>query len=75
MLIRMNNTPGYEMTTTEAIAILAAVKAKLGRNYKRAIRTAWMNGDYSSEGLEEWGSRLQQIRNAFGPTWLVNARA
>lgn len=74
----MNNTNtinAAEMTKTQAIEILTAVKAKLGRNYKQAIRSAWMNGDYSSECLEEWSSQLQQIRNSFGPTWLVNARA
>jgi hypothetical protein len=78
MLIRMNNTntiTGTEMTNAAALAILAEVKAKLGRNYKSAIRVAWMNGNYDGQGLGEWANRLQQIRNAFGPTWLVNARA
>lgn len=63
-----------EMTKAEAVAILAEVKAALGRNYKAAIRTAWANGDYESEGLGNWSSRLQRIRNAFGPSWLVAAR-
>jgi hypothetical protein len=73
----MNNTNdiGREMTNAEAIAILAQVKSKLGRNYKRAIRSAWYDGDYDGEGLGEWDSSLQRIRNTFGPTWLVNARA
>jgi len=62
------------MTNEEAIAVLAEVKAKLGRKYKSAIRIAWFNGDYEAEGLGNWSSRLQQIRNTFGPTWLVNAR-
>lgn len=73
----MNNTieMNTAMTNEQAIKVLAEVKAKLGRNYKRAIRIAWMNGDYDGECLGEWASSLQRIRNAFGPTWLVNARA
>ena len=62
------------MTNDEALSILVAVKAKLGRQYKSAIRVAWMNGDYDGEGLGEWSSRLQQIRNTFGPSWLVRAK-
>jgi len=77
MLIRMSNTQTIqsgEMTKAEAIAILGEVKAKLGRKYKSAIREAWFDGDYEAEGLGNWDSSLQRIRNTFGPTWLVNAR-
>jgi hypothetical protein len=66
-----NTITGNEMTKAEALTILAAVKAKLGRNYKQAIRTAWMNGNYDGEGLGEWDSRLQQIRNTFGHILIV----
>lgn len=62
------------MNEEQAIAILAQVKAKLGRNFKAPIRRAWMYGTYEKECLEEWANRLQQIRNCFGPSWLVNVR-
>lgn len=54
--------------------LLRTVKAKLGRNYKSAIREAWMNGNYSNHGLSEWSSQLQNMRNNLGPSWLVDAR-
>lgn len=63
-----------QITKDQAIAVLKEVREKIGRNYKQPIRMAWMNGDYTGEGLEQWDSQLQQIRNVFGPTWLVNIR-
>ena len=62
------------MTNNEAIEVLRQVKIILGRNYKTAIRNAWMNGNYSAESLGQWSSQLQQIRNTFGPSWLVRTR-
>lgn len=56
-----------------AIEVLREVKAYAGRNYKSAIRQAWMDGNYDREGLGKWAGRLQQIRNEFGPSWLVRA--
>lgn len=61
-------------TNEQAIEVLRQVKALLGRNYKTAIRNAWMNGNYAGECLNQWSSQLQQIRNTFGPSWLVKAR-
>ena len=61
-------------TEQEALALLAKVKAKLGRNYKSAINRAWMTGDYHSESLSEYSCRLQNIRNSLGPSWLAKAR-
>jgi hypothetical protein len=58
----------------EALNVLAQVRVALGRNYKRSIRIAWENGNYSAECLGAWSSQLQQIRNSFGPSWLVRAR-
>lgn len=63
-----------EMTPNKALEILGTVKARLGRNYKAAIRDAWMSGNYHGCGLDEWSSQLQTIRNRLGPTWLVNAK-
>jgi hypothetical protein len=70
----MKNTNDNAAQTNEAIEILTAVKAKLGRNYKSAIRQAWMSGNYDREGLGQWDSVLQRIRNTFGPSWLIRAR-
>ena len=63
------------MNKQEAVAVLTEVKSELGRNYKSAIREAWMTGDYGAQCLEKWAGQLQRIRNTFGPSWLVNARA
>ena len=46
-----------------------------GRNWKSALREAWMTGDY--KGIEPYGNTaayLQQVRNTFGTSWLVNFR-
>jgi hypothetical protein len=61
-------------TEQQALDTLRAVKSALGRNYKSAIRQAWMTGDYRGQLLQDWSSQLQQIRNSFGPSWLVRAR-
>lgn len=39
-----------------------------GRNWKSALRDAWMTGDYN--GFER-SNVLQCIRNTFGPSWLI----
>ena len=62
------------MSEQEAIKVLEHVKAHVGRRYKSKIRAAWMNGDYSAEGIGAWSSLLQNIRNQFGPRWLANYR-
>lgn len=56
------------------MTVLATVKAELGRNYKSAIRDAWMDGNYAARGLGNRASELQRIRNIFGPSWLVKAQ-
>lgn len=62
------------MNDRQALEILFEVRVELGRNYKQAIRSAWMNGDYIGNGLDKWAGRLQQIRNQFGPSWLADVR-
>lgn len=42
-----------------------------GRYWKQALREAWMTGNYS--GFAGSGF-LQQIRNNYGPEWLVKFR-
>jgi hypothetical protein len=72
---------GYEIpdTETEVVAIterpeptaaqLAAVRAyatEHGRTWKRQLLEDWMTGRCQAE--------LQQLRNAFGPSWLAQFR-
>ena len=61
-----------EMSEIEAIDVFKEVKLLLGRKWKEPIWNAWMTGDYS--GMEKYASKLQRIRNKFGPTWLHNIR-
>lgn len=42
--------------------------AQMGRTWKSELRDAWMTGNYPAGCMS---NTLQQIRNAFGPSWLV----
>jgi hypothetical protein len=57
-----------EIPSTEQVEALKAWAAIYGRNWKSALRQAWMTGEYN--GFEN-SHFLQQIRNTFGPSWLV----
>jgi len=48
---------------------LVAFAAKHGRNWKTPLRDAWMSGIYPDADADN--ASLQQVRNQFGPTWLV----
>ena len=64
----MKNT---ENPSTEQLEALKAWAALYGRNWKSPLRDAWMTGDY---GSFEQSNYLQQIRNTFGPSWLIRFR-
>jgi hypothetical protein len=70
-IVEQRRAPG---PLEEAIDAVRAARAKLGRNYKRAIRGAWRTGNYDREGLGELSGELQRARNRFGPTWLERLR-
>jgi len=57
-----------EQPTTEQLAALQAFAKKYGRYWKDALRTAWMNG---RDDQEPDGNYLRQVRNQFGPSWLI----
>lgn len=52
----------------EQLTALSNYALKYGRNWKSSLRDAWMSGDYC--GFEQ-SNYLQQVRNSFGPSWLV----
>lgn len=52
----------------EQLGALADFAAYHGRNWKRALNDAWSTGNYGC--ADDIGS-LQQVRNIFGPSWLV----
>ena len=54
---------------------MAKVNSKIGNRFKSVIRCAWTDGRYDHYGLNEWANELQQIRNAFGPSWLSKVTA
>jgi hypothetical protein len=58
----------------KALKVLDEVRESQGRLYKRWIRNAWETGAYDVNGLKEWETDLQWIRNTFGPSWLVKIR-
>jgi len=72
--MKNNMTTNTGLTNQDALRILSEVKSHVGRLYKSQIANAWMDGRYYNYGLEKWASQLQQIRNAFGPEWLVKAK-
>ena len=49
--------------TADALIALCAFAAVHGREWKRALRTAWERGTASPD--------LQALRNSHGPSWLV----
>lgn len=61
-------SPRLSSEQAQALAEWAAI---YGRTWKQALRHAWETGDY--EGFEQL-NYLQQIRNTFGPSWLVRFR-
>lgn len=58
--------------TTEQLQALKQFADANGRNWKSALNTVWMNGayNYAVLGGADPGC-LQQVRNEFGPSWLV----
>ena len=52
-----------EIPSTEQVEALKTWAAIYGRNWKSALRDAWMNGDYN--GFAD-SHLLQQVRNTFG---------
>lgn len=55
--------------TEEQIAALRQYAAENGRNWKSALNADWMRASAKING--EHSALLQQIRNEFGPSWLV----
>jgi|SRR5882724_13204734 len=49
-------------------AALLAYAASHGRTWKAQLNHAWMTGQYDAG---DDSSALQQVRNSFGPSWLV----
>ena len=62
------------MITEEQLAALRTFADANGRAWRFNLSTAWSNGRYCDyNGADEYGL-LQQIRNTFGPRWLVRFR-
>lgn len=58
--------------TGEQIEALRLFAAANGRKWKSALRTVWENGAYERAVLGGADpAPLQQVRNTFGPTWLI----
>lgn len=53
--------------TQEQLAAIRQFARSMGRTWKAELREAWMSGNYPDGDT----ALLQQIRNSFGPAWLV----
>lgn len=60
-----------KLLTSEQLKAVQTYAANNGRQWKRLLNHAWMTGDYQ---VEDDSASLQQIRNSFGPSWLVRFR-
>jgi hypothetical protein len=56
------------MPTKRQIEALHAWAQWHGHNWKSKLRQAWMDGNYGDFADSAY---LQQVRNSFGPSWLV----
>lgn len=57
-----------ELLSIEHLSALRLFASAHGRNWKSELRQAWMTGNYPTGSILP---ALQQIRNQYGPTWLV----
>jgi hypothetical protein len=57
--------------TPEQIQALVTFAAVNGRTWKESLRHCWEAGCYSHYNGTERCDLLQQVRNSFGPSWLV----
>jgi hypothetical protein len=57
-----------KILTIEHLVALRLFASANGRNWKSALNTAWMTGNYPTGSILP---ALQQIRNEYGPTWLT----
>jgi hypothetical protein len=57
--------------TTEQMVALQSYAKENGRTWKSKLNHDWMTGIYS-RSVD--GALLQQVRNTFGPSWLVHFR-
>jgi hypothetical protein len=60
--------------TEDQLAALRSYSNTFGRTWKSKLNTAWFNGTdvyEANERGESIGYLLRQVRNQFGPSWLV----
>ncbi len=67
----MAKLTGVARLTAEQLLALATFARVNGRTWKSTLNDAWMtHGYHRLSGTTDYGS-LQQIRNIFGPRWLL----
>jgi hypothetical protein len=60
----------YTLTKEQAAALIRFSRSN-GRSWKRELNMAWSNG---SDAYEPDGCHLREVRNQFGPSWLIKYR-
>jgi hypothetical protein len=68
---RVDADRGGNKPTTEQIQALVAFARANGRTWKSKLNHAWMTGLYDDYPATDRCDLLQQVRNSFGPSWLV----
>ena len=59
------------MLTRDQLEALRTWAKHYGRTWKSSLRHAWFDGDYETFQYSATSAYLQQVRNTFGPSWLV----
>ena len=62
------------MTEAEAIEVLVRVRKSTGHYWRSIVHACWHNGWYRKNHLGEFEGALQNIRNTFGPSWLMKVK-
>lgn len=63
-----------DLTDDQRVAV-AAFRDANGRDWKQKLGVLWMTGNYGRLGIgTDQVALLQQVRNQFGPEWLVNVK-
>jgi hypothetical protein len=68
IVITNKNKYKVNQLSAQQLAALSRFACRHGRQWKSKLNQSWMDGCYGNPEDAGW---LQQVRNQFGPSWLV----